>query len=42
MNPDTCEARLYETALVILPRKSYLLRIPYSYFARGSQERLQT
>ncbi len=32
-NPDTCEARLYETALVILPRKSSLLRIPYAYFA---------
>lgn len=30
-DPAACEARLYETALVILPQKGSLLRVPYSY-----------
>lgn len=36
--PGDCEIRLYETALVILPAKSELIRIPYSDIGEVKEE----
>jgi hypothetical protein len=36
--PESCELRLYETAMVILPARGDLIRIPYSYLAKIQPE----